>query len=168
MPRALRFVIAAAIAFAIWWYATPAYNELLCRILQRLGVFVEPAGRAIRAMRAGASNAQIPADQMTYNIILFAGLVAAVPPRIWKVIIATIILVAFHIAAIAVNIEYTYVKSGLWMSLDFLYRIGGMFAIAFVCWYAATTPAAPGPRPETPRKSGRAGRARPRGAAASR
>jgi hypothetical protein len=167
--RALRFIAGAAIAFAIWWYATPAYNDFLCRVLHIFGMFVEAAGRSITAMRAGFTSAHISADQLTYNVVLFAGLVAARPPRILRLIAATTILLAIHPLAVAVNVEAAFTKNEFWIALDFLYRIGGMFAIAFACWYAATAPAAaPAPRPGTSRKSAKEGRARPGTAATPR
>lgn len=169
MLRALRFIAGAAAGFAIWLYATPAYNDFLCRLLHIFGAFVKADGRSIVAMRAGFTDAHIPADQLTYNFILFAGLVAAMTPRVLSLIAATIVLLAFHPLALAINIEAAFTKSQFWISLDFLYRIGGMFAIAFACWYVATGFAgARGPRRETSRKSARAGRARPRAAATGR
>ena len=165
--RAFIFIAGAAAAGAIWWYATPAYNDALCRLLHVFGLFVTPHGREIIAMRAGFTDAHVPADQLTYNVILFAGLVGARTPRVFGAIVATLVLLAFHPVALAIDVEATFTKSDVWMALDFLYRIGGMFAIAFVCWYAATTPVR-APQPGTSRKSARAGRARPRAAATSR
>jgi len=43
--RALRFIAGAAAGLAIWWYATPAYNDPLCRLLHLFGFFLAPAGR---------------------------------------------------------------------------------------------------------------------------
>lgn len=161
MLRALRFAAGAAVAMAIWWYATPAYNALLCSVLRAAGVAATPAARAIAVTRAGAPSIQVPADQLTYNIILFAGLVAAIPPRLWKGMLAFLALCAVHAIALYTTIESTYalragaysdahyspLAQNLWNAADFIYRIGGMFAIAFVCWYVAT--GARGPRPET-------------------
>jgi hypothetical protein len=165
--RALRFVIGAAIAFAIWWYATPAYNDLLCRILRIFGTLVAANGRTVDAMHAGFANAHIPADQLTYNVVLFTGLVAAKPPRVFATIVATLVLLAIHPFALWIDIEAVFTKDDLWIALDFLYRIGGMFAIAFACWYASTTPFRE-LQPGRPRKSATAERARPRAAATRR
>lgn len=164
--RALRFIAGAAAGVAIWWYATPFYNDLLCRLLRIFGVFVAADGRSVEAMRAGFTNAHVPADQLTYNIILFVGLVAARPPRILATIVTTIALLAIHPIALAIDIEAVFTKDQPWVALDFLYRIGGMFAIAFALWYAATP--APELRPETSRKPGKAGRGRRRAATTSR
>lgn len=159
--RALRFVAGAAAAFAIWWYATPAYDGVLCDVLRPFGVHAVPAGRAVRAARTGSPEIQVPADQLTYNFVLFIGLAAAVPtPKVWRLLVALFVLLAIHPIALAVTIETTFKRqSPVWMSLDFLYRLGGMFAIAFVCWYAATYGARETQR-EAPRKQSRRGRAR--------
>jgi hypothetical protein len=137
--RALRFVIGAVVAFAIWWYATPAYNALLCDILRQFGMRAVAVDRAVRATRPDAREVQVPADQLTYNFVLFVALAAAVPTRaVWRLIIALIVVLAIHPLAIAVTIERTFSpQSQFWLSLDFLYRLGGMFAIAFAAWYAA-------------------------------
>lgn len=178
MLRALRFVAGAAVGLAVWWYATPAYDRFLCAALRVAGMRAEAFGRMVRATRVDAPFAQLPADQLTYNMILFAGLIAAATPRrVWRAIAALLALVATHVLALAVTIQNAYVNhSGkwgdthysdfahdFWEAAEYIYRIGGMFAIAFVCWYlAATWAAAPGRRRESSRKSERDGRGRRR------
>ena len=176
MRRLLRFIGGAAVAMAIWWYATPPYDALLCRVLHWFGVAAEAAGRVVNVTRSAGPSIRVPADQLTDNIVLFAGLVAALPPRrLWRALIALMALLVIHVAALYTTIEATYaLRAGaysdahysplaqdFWNSADFIYRIGGMFAIAFVCWYAATAPdRARESRPETskarpPRERGR-------------
>ncbi len=177
LRAALSFIIGAAIALAIWWYATPAYNVLLSRIIGH----AEASGRSIKVTYTGAPEIQIPADQLTYNIILFAGLVAAAPPRrLERLLIAIVALLAFHVLALLASIEATYatragawsrtqyspLAQDFWSSVDFIYRIGGLFAIAFVCWYAAI--GARGPQPGTSKKPGKEGQGRRRAAASRR
>ena len=84
--RALRCLAGAAAGFLFWLYATPVYNDAIgaaaTQILQvdrRLcgpradsvdrNIFVQPR-------LCVAPNATIPADQLTYNIILLAALFA--------------------------------------------------------------------------------------------
>lgn len=192
LRTALRFIAGAAAGIAIWWYATPAYNEWLAaaaRVELRwdkriTGAAIEPRDRAI-VVRPGtaAPGIEIPADQLTYNIVLFAGLIAAIPPRrIWRGLAALIVLLAFHAIAAAITIESTYatragawseahyipIAQNFWSSLDFMYRLGGMFAVAFVCWYAATWSPAREPQRGTTRKSARAQPSRPRAAKSGR
>jgi hypothetical protein len=189
---ALRFLAGAAVATAIWWYATPAYNQWLSTASlvalqwdERLaGAVIEPRDRAI-SVRSGTStpSIEVPADQLTYNIVLFAGLLVAAPPRrLWRTIVALAVLLAFHIVAVVMTIEATYAMQGgdwstahyssiardFWHSVDFIYRLGGMFAVAFVCWYAATWSRAREPQQESSRKSARGERRRPRTAASHR
>lgn len=177
LRAALSFIAGAAVALALWWYATPAYNVLLTRIVRH----AEPSGRFIKVAYPGAPEIQIPADQLTYNIVLFAGLVAAAPPRrLERLLIAIVVLLAFHVLALLTSIEATYatragpfsrtnyspLEQDFWTSIDFLYRIGGLFAIAFVCWYAAI--GARAPQPGTSKRPGRDGQARRRTAASRR
>jgi hypothetical protein len=138
--RALSFAAGAAIALIVWWYATPAYDGLLCRALHYAGVSAQPVDRFVEVTRLNASRARVAADQLTYNVILFGGLLAAIPPkRIERGLLAFLALVVTHIAALYVSIQATWAtEMSFWKSVEFIYRIGGMFAIAFVCWYATT------------------------------
>jgi len=133
MLRLLRFVAGAAVATAIWWYGTPAYDSLLARAIP----FAHAENRVVNVTPPNGPSARIPADQLTYNVILFGGLIAASPPRrVWRGLLALIVLLAFHVVALYLSIQSTYSTiPGFWTSVDFIYRIGGMFAIAFVCWY---------------------------------
>ena len=155
MLRVLRFAAGAVVAIAIWWFATPAYNAILCSTLRFAGVAAVPVARAVAVTRTGAPSIQVPADQLTYNVILFAGLVAAIPPRIWKGILAFVALCIVHVIALYTTIASTWAQAagGFWKIAEFIYRIGGMFAIAFVCWYAAI--GARGLQPETSPAPGR-------------
>ncbi len=177
MRPLLKFIAGAVVAMAIWWFVTPSYDALLCSVLQRVGVSATAAGRAVNVTRAGGPSIRVPADQLTYNIILFAGLLAAVPPRrAWRAVAALVAVLAFHTVALYTTVQATYaVRAGpysdahystlaqdFWNSTDFIYRIGGMFAIAFVAWYAAT---ASDRARESPPEASKAG---PRRAPASR
>lgn len=140
--RALRFAAGAAVALIAWWYATPVYDALLCRALHYVGISAQPLDRFVEVTRLDAARARVAADQLTYNVILFGGLLAAIPPkRIERGVLALLALVVTHLLALYVSIQATWAaQMGFWKAVEFIYRIGGMFAIAFVCWYA-TTPA---------------------------
>jgi hypothetical protein len=137
----------------VWWYATPVYDAYLCRALQYAGVSAEAIDRVVQVTRLGAPSAKIPADQLTYNVILFGGLLGAITPRhAGRVLLALLAIVITHFLALYTSIEATYATTAgaysaahysplardVWRSAEFIYRIGGMFAIAFVAWYAAT------------------------------
>ena len=108
MLRALRFIGGATVGIAIWWYATPAYDGLLSAALHLVGVAAEPVGRTVTVTRIGTLPIHVPADQLTYNFILFAGLLAAMPPRVWRGIVAFLALCVAHAIALYTTIEATY------------------------------------------------------------
>ena len=103
--------------------------------------------------------AQIPFDQLTYNVVLLLGLFATVP-GIWKdrnvgrLIAAIAFLSVTHVLATVINVMATYAtrlgvwsnqhfngfEQDLWTAADYTYRLAGMFAIAFACWYFAVQP----------------------------
>lgn len=111
----------------------------------------------------------IAADQLTYNVILFFGLFATnrAPARdraAGRFALALLVLVATHLAAAAIAIEATYAsKTGawgaaaygalardFWQALEYGYRLFGMFAIAFGCWWMTVRVSAPSADRTTP------------------
>ena len=164
--RALRFLIAAAVATFLWIAGTPFYNSVLAVASQPLlwvdgrvrGAEVRGFGDRIHA-RGGETRPEvprviIPAGELTYNIILFAGLFATnrdpFRNRGWRrLLIALAILFATHVLAVAVSLESTYAtklgawsesnySDGLqdfWSAAEYAYRLAGMFGIAFACWW---------------------------------
>jgi hypothetical protein len=161
--RALRCLAGAAAGFLLWWYATPVYNDALgaaaAQILQidrRLcgpradsvdrNVFVQPR-------LCVAPNATIPADQLTYNIILLAALFAMGGRRVLAFIVSCLVVILSHVLSLAVSIESTYANANgawseqhyraferqFWLSTEFFWRLVGMFAIVFACWWIAQT-----------------------------
>jgi hypothetical protein len=99
--------------------------------------------------------ATIPADQLTYNIILLLALFAS-NPRSWGVAnlralaIAMVILFASHCAGLVISIESTYaLRQGVWseqhysdtganfwLTSELVFRIVGMFGVVFAAWWA--------------------------------
>ena len=162
---ALRFAAGAAVATALWVYATPIYNrtiaataEPLVRIDGRLrNAEIIDSGRRLisrgNAAEPHLPGVLIPADELTYNIILLAGLFATNPApfrdrsmRMFS--ISLLILFATHVLATVVSIEATYATQtvwgrtaysafgrGFWRAAEFAYRLAGMFGIAFGCWW---------------------------------
>ena len=103
--RVLSFLIGAAIAFAAWWFGAPAYNILLSQIIRHSEVI----DRSIRVTWLGAPTIEIAADMLTYNVILFVGLVVAMPPRRpERLLLAIAVLVGTHVLALLASIEATY------------------------------------------------------------
>ena len=96
----------------------------------------------------------IPGDQLTYNVILFLGLFATnvAPLRdrgFLRLVIALLVLFATHVLALAVAIEATYangtagwgnrmyapLEQDWWRAVEYVYRLAGMFGIAFGVWW---------------------------------
>lgn len=158
--RALRFIGGALAGFLFWWYATPIYNGVTAsgaaQILQldkRLcgprtqtvdrNVFVSPR-------LCVAPTATVPADQLTYNIILLAALFA-MRGRFLPFIAACTVVMVTHVLSLAVSIESTYARTmriyssfeqNLWVGTEFFWRLVGMFAIVFACWWLSEQPRA--------------------------
>jgi hypothetical protein len=154
--RALRFAAGGAAALVLWWFATPMYDsalsaaaEVLLRADARLRPVTLVANNRIVNVRTSVPGV-IPADQLTYNVVLFAALCAMRPPTRRAALIAVAVLVVTHVLAVVVAVESTYAtrmgdwsadrysltEQRLWLDAEFFYRIAGMFAIAFGCWWA--------------------------------
>ena len=183
MRSVLRFIAGAVVGGFLWFYATPAYDAFLGRaaaVLLRLdhrlsGTVAERDGENLRVRNPenlAFPTVTIPADQLTYNLILFIGLMAARPGTLRRSALAVLILVATHILAVTASIESTYAtklgawsdahygggQQDFWTATEYLYRLAGMFAIAFTVWWVSIgapsliqeSPAKPSP-PDRPR-----------------
>ena len=165
---ALKFVVAGTIATVLWLMLTPAYNKVIAIAAQPL-LRIDPRLRHVEVRGAdeliqGRGDDQrpdlprvlIPANQLTYNFVLFAGLFATnanvLRDRNFKrLLIAILILFATHILAVSVAVESTYatkvvewsdrnyspVLQDFWSAAEYSYRLAGMFAIAFGCWWVS-------------------------------
>jgi hypothetical protein len=162
----LKFAAGAAIAITLWMVATPQYNALLAGIVEKIvhgdprlrNVEVVAHGRRVIARgdgtEAGVPAVVIPADQLTYNVILLVGLFATnrAPLRdrgAARLALALAILVSTHVVALAVAMEATFatktaewgsqrygpLEQDFWSALEYGYRLFGMFAVAFGCWW---------------------------------
>jgi hypothetical protein len=162
--RALRFLAGLALGVWIWWAATPAYNHLLAPATQLLlhadrrlaAAELLPQERKVFVTSSTPlPTATIPADQLTYNIILLLALFAS-NDRAWRianlrgVAIALVILFASHCIGLVISIESTYaVRQGVWseqnygdaaanfwLTTELVFRIVGMFGVVFASWWA--------------------------------
>src|SRR3954470_11141581 len=162
--RALRFLAGLAIGLWIWWAATPAYNlalapstQLLLHADRRLAeaVLVPQERKVFVTSATPLPTATMPADQLTYNIILLLALFAS-NDRPWRVAnlravaIALIILFLSHCIGLLISIESTYaVRQGswseqhygdaaanFWLTTELVFRIVGMFGVVFASWWA--------------------------------
>jgi len=164
LPRALRFLAGLALGVWIWWAAAPAYNHALAPATQWLvhadrrlsGAVLVPQERRIFITSATPlPTATMPADQLTYNIILLLALFAS-NERAWRLAnlramaIALLILFVSHCLCLLISIESTYaVRQGawseqhygdaaanIWLTSELVFRIVGMFGVVFAAWWA--------------------------------
>jgi hypothetical protein len=164
LRRGLSFVAGAALGVVLWWFCTPQYHRLfalastpLVRIDPRLSAAVLlPQERAIFVTSSTPlPTATIPADQLTYNIILLLGLFAANPRpfslrNLRALAIAAAITFAFQCLGLLISIESTYaLRQGTWSSqhysaaaghtwltAELIFRTVGMFGVVFGSWWA--------------------------------
>ena len=163
--RIVRFVIGIVLGCVLWFQAAPAYNVPLAaaagpllRIDRRFAAAELVADqRAIRIAPRDTTAlppASIPADQLTYNIILLVALFAS-NPRPWQgrnlaAFGLSLIPVAIaHVLALLISIESTYAvrlgawsdahygafASNAWLAGELFVRVVGMFAIVFAGWW---------------------------------
>ena len=162
--RALRFLAGLALGVWIWWAATPAYNHVLAPATQRLlhadrrlaAAELLPQERNVFVTSSTPlPTATMPADQITYNIILLLALFAS-NDRPWRLAnvrglaIALVILFVSHCVGLLISIESTYaVRQGawseqhygdaaanFWLTTELVFRIVGMFGVVFASWWA--------------------------------
>jgi hypothetical protein len=162
--RALRFAAGLALGVWIWWAATPAYNlalapstQLLLHADRRLAdaVLVPQERKIFITSATPLPTATMPADQLTYNIILLLALFAS-NERAWRfanfrgLLIALVILFVSHCIGLFISIESTYaVRQGawseqhygdaaanFWLTAELVFRIVGMFGVVFASWWA--------------------------------
>src|SRR5262249_53545397 len=123
--RALRFIAGAVAGFLFWWYATLPYDGFLCfageRILwldQRLchaNLIADGRKVEVTPRLCVAPKAIIPADQLTYNLILFAALFAMRFRGFGSFFTCLAVLVLSHILSLTLSIEATYAgRLGAW------------------------------------------------------
>lgn len=161
--RALRFLAGLALGVWIWWATTPAYNHILAPATEMLlhadrrlaeAVLVPQVRKILVTSATPLPIATIPADQLTYNIILLLALFAS-NERAWRVpnlralAIAVVILFLSHCIGLVISIESTYaVRQGawseqhygdaaasFWLMTELVFRIVGMFGVVFAAWW---------------------------------
>ena len=158
MRNVLRFLAGAVAGALLWWYGAPAYDgvvaaaaEPLLRLDKRLhDLDTAPRGRWVIVRSAGGHFrlAEVPADQMTYNLILFIALLATVRrPRWGRIALAVIALFVSHAVTFTIGTESLYAsardpsstEASVWMMANLFLRVVGMLAVAFGCWWLVVT-----------------------------
>ena len=168
MRSALKFLAGAVAAGFLYFWATPVYDAFLARATTPL-LRIDPRLRNVIAEREERKirvrgfedlelpNVVIPADELTYNVIIFGGLVAMRRGRLKRTAVVCLALVATHILAVAVTCEAAYAtalgawsdkhysgnEQDFWTAIDYVYRLAGLFAVAFALWWLSLDPAEP-------------------------
>lgn len=161
--RALRFLAGLALGVWLWWAAVPSYNHLLAPASQLLlyadrrlkdAVLVPQERNVFVTSSTPLPTATMPADQLSYTIILLLALFAS-NDRPWRLtnlrglLIASVILFASQCAGLVIAIESTYaVRQGVWseqhygdaaasfwLMAELVFRIVGMFGVVFASWW---------------------------------
>jgi hypothetical protein len=157
-----RFLLGFLAGLALWWYATPVYNEALGRVAALIlradsrlsGIEMEARGRNafIRSAHGSFPAAALPADQLTWNVVLFLALVATNRDLfrdrgVRSFAVASCLLVGTHLFTFVVATESLYANSpavalpygdleaAVWFWIAYGYRMVGMIAAAFACWW---------------------------------
>jgi len=164
--RALRLVVGLAIGVALWWSCGDAWNRALAWMAQPLMKFDSRIAQTdlvavghtivVQPLVASLPMATIPADQLTYNVILLVALFASnrapFSDRNMKAFaIAFAIVLLLHPIGLFISIESTYaLRQGawsdqhygenaqrLWVNAEVFYRLIGMFGVVFAAWFVA-------------------------------
>jgi hypothetical protein len=175
MRRALRTAGRGAAGFllglAIWLGLTEPYDRLLAAVAEPIvriterpsATWLEARGREIIVDRAdlppSSPRPGIPADELTFNIILLATLFAAnrrplETRNVVGFLAASALLIPVHVAALISRVEALYAFDfGTWSQVHFgwlarnfwgtafhFYRVVGCFAVVFLLWWACRPP----------------------------
>ena len=165
MPlRALRFVAGAIAGLLFWWYATLFYDGALAFAAERLLQFDQRLCNAhlvaeerkvdVTPHLCVGPTAAIPADQLTYNLILFAALFAMRFRSFGAFFACLLVLVISHVLSLAVSVEATYaghlgawsdrhyggLEQDVWTAVEFWWRLVGMHALVFGLWWLTLSP----------------------------
>lgn len=161
--RVCRFLAGLALGVAIWWAATPLYNRVLAPVSQILlhadrrlaDLVLVPQERGIFVTSSTPMpTANIPADQLTYNVILLLALFAS-NERSWSLAnlrglaIALAIVFLSHCVSLVISVESTYAlrqgawseahygntAANFWLMSELVFRIVGMFGVVFAAWW---------------------------------
>lgn len=176
--RALRFLAGAIAGLLLWWYGTLFYDgalsfaaERILQLDQRLcnaHLVAEERRVEVTPHLCVGPKVTIPADQLTYNLILFLALFAMRFRSFQTFFACLFVLVISHVLALALSVETTYaahvgawsdrhyggLEQDLWTGLEFWWRLGGMFALVFGLWWLTLEPmfhpprASAAPRPK--------------------
>ena len=169
MRLALVRLLAGLIAgIAVWTVTLPAYTTALAAFANRAmradqrfaAADIFARDEMIRIQ--GSRSLDVRADQITYNVILLFALFAANRAPVSdrnarRFLLSLAITCAVHFLAVIVWIEASYatlfgawseahygaVAANVWVALQLMYQVVGMFAVVFLCWWLTSAEDAP-------------------------
>ena len=165
--RIVRLAVGLAAGIALWWTCGDAWNRALAVIAQPLmkidrriadGELVAVGHTiVVQPQIASLPMATIPADELTYNVILLIALFASnrapISDRNMKAFaIAFAIVLLLHPIGLFVSIESTYANqqgawsdqhygdaaARVWLNAEIFYRLIGMFGVVFAAWWVGS------------------------------
>ena len=165
LSRAARFIAGFVVATVVWLWVSPLLargmavaTQPLLRLDARFHDAQLSASESMVSVDAPHGTfpqTKYPADQLTFNTILLVALFAS-NKRPWRDrnILAFLISLGFVLAlqplALLVTIETYYavftkwgetqfssVAANVWLVLQMFWRLIGMFAVVFACWWIA-------------------------------
>jgi len=164
----------------VWWYGALVYNGALSFVAERVLQFdqrlcgphliADDRKVDVSPRLCVVPTATIPADQLTYNMILFAALFAMRFRNALSFIASLFALIVTHVLSLALSVESTYaaqqgtwstahysaLAQQMWVGAEFWWRLVGMFAFVFVVWWLTLESTSPIPRPTAARRPKRA------------
>jgi hypothetical protein len=164
--RIVRFFAGLAAGALLWWACGDAWNHALAAMTQPLMKIdrriadgdLQAVGHSIvvQPVRGTMPSATIPADQLTFNVILLVALFASnrapFSDRNMKAFaIAFVIVLLLQPIGLLISIESTYANqqgawsdqhygetaAHLWIKAEIFWRLIGMFGVVFAAWWLA-------------------------------
>jgi hypothetical protein len=164
--RIVRLITGLFLGIALWLLCGDAWNRALAVMTQPLvkldrriaDTSLVGVGHTIvvQPLVTSLPMATIPADQLTYNVILLVALFASnrapFSDRNMKAfLVALAIVLLLHPLGLFISIESTYANqqgawsdqhyganaARLWVNIEVFYRLIGMFGVVFAAWWIA-------------------------------
>jgi hypothetical protein len=168
LPRGLA---GFALSLALWWVGTPGYDAFIAAVAEPvLRLLESPAVTRLAAedrrvlvdrsdFPADSPRPALPADNLTFNVILF-GTLAATTPRLLsdrgvvRLAASAGLLAAGHVASLVCAVKSLYalqlgewstahygaLSRNLWATAAHFDRFVGSLALAFLLWWALMRP----------------------------
>ena len=162
--RVAQFILGLVVGTLLWSWAADSYDILLARAAQpivRIDARFRDADVLARGDRIDVVSdrgvfppVNIPAPQLTFNVILLIALFASnrrpfSDRNLRAFAVSLLIILLLHVPALFITIESTYAaqlgqwsdahygsaSASAWLMAELVWRLAGMFGVAFGCWW---------------------------------